>query len=98
MASGNGHGHATDVADFVNANSVQRSLPATTVRDGVYWSYVKITGVFRENWEVQHYPFDRHILRIELENTDQPASSFVYTPDVDGSKPSSRFRRSLNIR
>lgn len=77
-----------DVADFVNATSIQRSLAATFERGGQWWSYVKITGMFRENWEVQHYPFDRHILRIVLENTDQPASSFSFTPDVDGSKPS----------
>jgi hypothetical protein len=81
-----------DVADFVNATSVQRSLHATMERGGQWWSYVKIAGVFRENWEVQHYPFDRHILRITLENTDQPASSFSYTPDVEGSKPSRDIR------
>jgi hypothetical protein len=81
-----------EVADFVNATSVQRSLAATFERGGVFWSYVKITGVFRENWEVQHYPFDRHILRIVLENTDPAASQFVYTPDIEGSKPSRDIR------
>ena len=80
--------HPLNVMDFVNANRIEKSLPATTERSGLYWSYVKIHGEFRHNYKVKNYPFDRHELSILVENTDSPASAFSYTADKEGSKVS----------
>ena len=77
-----------DVADFVNANQLQTRLTATFNRSGTYWSYVKASGVFRHHWNVASYPFDRQELRIVLEHTADPASTFSYRADAEGSKPS----------
>jgi hypothetical protein len=74
--------------DFVNAISVQKSLAASSERSGLEWSYVKVSGVFRHHWDVQSYPFDRHTLRIVVENTNAPASAFSFHADREGSKPS----------
>jgi hypothetical protein len=84
--------HPLDTIDFVNAQHVTTSLAATSRRSGVYWSYVKVSGTFRHHWDVRNYPFDRHVLRIEVENTNAPASAFVFTPDEQGSKPSRDIR------
>jgi hypothetical protein len=80
--------HPLDVMDFVNAKDVHTSLAATYERSGEYLSYVKVSGLFRDHWDVRNYPFDRQALRIVVENTDAPASQFFYTADRKGSKTS----------
>jgi hypothetical protein len=77
-----------EVMDFVNATQVTRSLAATSEIDGLHWSYVKVSGVFRHTWDVRSYPFDRHDLEILVENTNAPASAFSFAADREGSKPS----------
>lgn len=81
-----------DVMDFVNAISVEKNLASTSERSGLHWSYVKVSGTFRHDWDVVSYPFDRHTLRIVVENTDAPASAFTFTADREGSKPSRDIR------
>lgn len=75
-----------DVMDFPNAKSVTLSLPATSFRNNKYWSYVKVSGEFRHNWDISNFPFDRHTLTIDVEHTAAPASKFRYTPDIEGSR------------
>ena len=76
------------VVDFVNANTkdIQTSLDATYKRRNGYWSYVKVSGPFRYDWDVHNFPFDRHVLQITLENTNAVAEDFIYTADKKGSK------------
>ena len=47
----------------------------------------KVSGTFRHLWNEENYPFDRHVLRVVLENTSAPSRRFVYTADRAGSKP-----------
>ena len=51
-----------DTMDFPTAKHVEKSLATTTERNGYYWSYVKVSGVFRQDWDVRNFPFDRHDL------------------------------------
>jgi len=81
-----------DVMDFVDAIEIRRGLAASSERDGIVWSYVRISGIFRHAWDVRSYPFDRHELKIVGENTDAPASAFSYVADREGSKPSRDIR------
>ena len=81
-----------DVMDFVNGNPVRTSLAATSERAGVYWSYVKVSGVFRHDWNLRSYPFDRQMLKIVIENTDAAASAFTYEVDRAGSRPARDIR------
>ncbi len=76
------------VVDFVNANTkdIQTSLYATSKRRNGNWSYVKVSGPFRYDWDVRNFPFDRHVLQITLENTNAVAEDFIYTADKKGSK------------
>jgi hypothetical protein len=77
-----------DVMDFTNSVSVDTRLAATYERKGVFWSYMKVSGVFRHQWNVGRYPFDRHTLRIIIENTNAPASEFAFRADRASSQPS----------
>ena len=77
-----------EVADFENATQLQQRLPATFNRSGTYWSYVKVSGIFRHHWNVRSYPFDRQDLHIVIEHTADPSTTFSYTAYREGSKPS----------
>lgn len=54
-------------------------------RDTVYWSQREVTATIYHNWDVHNYPFDRHRLRIQFEETVDNALDFVYTPDFTNS-------------
>ena len=75
-----------EVMDFPTAVRVDTRLESTLERNGVWWSYLKVSGVFRQHWDVRRYPFDRHVLRITMENTNAPASEFSYRADRRGSR------------
>jgi hypothetical protein len=77
-----------EVMDFVNGTRIERRLASTVDRSGISWSYVRVAGTFRHNWDLRSYPFDRHLLRVFIENTDAPASAFTYVADHEGSKVS----------
>ena len=71
--------------EFVNANAYEGKLDYTEVKNGIVWSQRKVTGVFRHNWDVHNYPFDRHTLIIEMEEAAYDTSSFVYEADTANS-------------
>jgi len=63
-----------------------------STKEEVYWSQRDISAVLYQNWDVQNYPFDRHTLKISLEESVQDASDFVYTPDLKNSGYSSDLK------
>ena len=67
--------------EFVNANQYEAKLDYSEVKEGIVWSQRKVNGVFRHNWDVHNYPFDRHTLIIELEEAAYDTGSFVYEAD-----------------
>jgi hypothetical protein len=71
--------------EFVNANRIASSLDQMQVRDGVFWSAKKIDGTFRHDWNVRNFPFDRHVLRISIEEGMDDARTFLYEPDLPAS-------------
>jgi hypothetical protein len=71
--------------EFVNANRVVGSLDQMQVRDGIYWSARKIDGTFRHDWNVRNFPFDRHVLRISIEEGMDDGRTFLYEPDLPAS-------------
>ena len=56
-----------------------------STKDKLYWSQRDITATLSYNWDVNNYPFDRHVLKIALEEALQNSSAFVYTPDFKNS-------------
>jgi hypothetical protein len=67
--------------EFPNAIKVEspNELSATTPR-GV-WVQRKIVGSFRHGWDLHRFPFDRQLLRIQLEEAEQDTTSLIYIPD-----------------
>jgi len=71
--------------EFVNANRTSASLDQSNVRNGLHWTARKIEGTFRHRWDVRNFPFDRHTLRIAIEEGKEDARDFVYEPDLAAS-------------
>lgn len=71
--------------EFVNANRVSGALDQMQNRDGIYWSARKIDGTFRHDWNVRNFPFDRHVMRISLEEGMDDGRTFLYEPDLPAS-------------
>jgi len=67
--------------EFVNANRTAASLDNVVAHDGVFWSAHKIEGTFRYDWDVRNFPFDRHVLKIAMEEGIQDTRNFQYEPD-----------------
>jgi hypothetical protein len=47
----------------------------------VFWSEEEISTSLYYNWDTKNYPFDRHVLKITLEETQLDASIFLHAPD-----------------
>ncbi len=72
-----------ETMEFVNAERVEVLLD---VRDSPVWASRKVQGTFRHDWDERNFPFDRHTLRIVLEEGDEDARRFVYEPDTANSR------------
>jgi hypothetical protein len=67
--------------EFTNANSISISMADRTMTEDMAWDYAKVSGTFRHEWDLSRFPFDRQTLRIEMEDTANLASEFVYEAD-----------------
>ncbi|BAU15255.1 hypothetical protein LEP3755_58130 [Leptolyngbya sp. NIES-3755] len=89
--------------EFVNATKIERMYNSVTERkdkignfqaqDKVYWAQEKIKATVAHPWDVRNYPFDRHTLKIHLEESTFDTSAFVYTPDTKNSS----YRENMQI-
>jgi hypothetical protein len=74
-----------DTLEFVNAESVATHVQTFEPAAGGYWATRNVTGVFREDWDLRQFPFDRHTLAIELKAGDADAAELQFAPDVGAS-------------
>lgn len=74
----------SEEVDYKTLDKINRTESFATKGD-VYWSQRDVSALLNQNWDVQNYPFDRHTLKIALEEGIQHANGFVYTPDFKNS-------------
>jgi hypothetical protein len=74
-----------ETMEFANADQVVVRLESTVPRGTVAWSQRKITGTFREQWNLRNFPFDRNSLEIHLEEGVEEEDRFAYDADVANS-------------
>lgn len=72
--------------EFVNGLKVTSSLDTTLQRGDRWWSLRKITGTFRQDFDLSNYPFDRQTLTIDTEDAVLYASDLAFTADAADSK------------
>ena len=74
-----------DTLEFVNGEGVEGSLEATIKRGDLWWSTRMFTGVFRTEFDLQNYPFDRQSLQIHIEEAVLDNRSLLYSADTAAS-------------
>ncbi|MFN3076795.1 MAG: hypothetical protein ABT940_07950 [Alphaproteobacteria bacterium] len=67
--------------EFVNARTSTVSLPSRQEKSGLFWAQEKIQGVFRHQWNMNNFPFDRHVLSLIFEEGLEDTSRVVYVAD-----------------
>lgn len=88
----NNEKNALIAADWINAQDQVQSLEFNSATDFGLWSTQKITGFYRQPFDIRNYPFDRHTLRIVVEDSIDEANTLKYVADNRGSKVSPNFQ------
>lgn len=78
--------HPLDTLEIKNAKSVSMTKVVEVPRNGEIWSQRFVTAVVRYDWDLRHYPFDRHLLQLKVEEGQWDTSQIVYAADAASSK------------
>jgi hypothetical protein len=70
---------------FRNAEQVDERLPLTEASGERLWSQRKIRAIVQQDWDLSNFPFDRHVLEIEMEEGFDTAATLTYRPDTANS-------------
>jgi hypothetical protein len=76
-----GEKNALQSAEWLNAQEQDQSLEYADPTPFGLWSQRKITGVYRQDYDVRNYPFDRHTLRLVVEDSYDDATTLQYVAD-----------------
>jgi hypothetical protein len=87
-----GEKNALQSAEWLNAQGQVQSLEYADPTEFGLWSQRKITGVYRQNFDVRSYPFDRHTLRMIVEDSYEDAATLQYVADDRRSTVSRNLR------
>jgi hypothetical protein len=67
--------------EFMDGTADNERLIENTTNERFY----RIQGSFYENLDLRSYPFDSHVLKIEIEDENLPVQQLVYQPDPGNS-------------
>ena len=71
---------------FPTATSVNLGELASVPTGGAgYYRYLRLQGTFRYDWDMTHYPFDRHRVVIPIDETSLGAAIVLFEADVESS-------------
>ncbi len=71
--------------EFPNAIKVESPNESQQATPQGIWSQRKIVGSFRHDWDLKYFPFDRQLLKIEMEEAELDTNSLIYLPDTANS-------------
>lgn len=72
--------------DYVNGIDLKGELDSTTQRGKQWWSAVKVSGNFRQDFPLENYPFDHQTLVIDLEEGAVDTSELQFIADTAESR------------
>jgi hypothetical protein len=67
--------------EITNAVVVDRQYAVTSEVPGGRWSQVKFRATIRAPLDFTHFPFDRHVLRVQLEDAERDLRRLEFVPD-----------------
>jgi hypothetical protein len=77
--------------DVPNNKSVEFSHMAHEKKSGLNWLTQKCKAQVMYDWDVSRFPFDKQVLRIEIESSEYDASRMVFVADTINSHIDSSF-------
>ncbi|MFD5734498.1 hypothetical protein ACFWIY_16895 [Streptomyces sioyaensis] len=77
--------------EFINATKVSLTEPSSEKVGNEYWTQVKVSGTFRQNFDLTNFPFDKQVVRIRIEESALDESRFVYRADVKNTEYNPRI-------
>jgi hypothetical protein len=80
-----GRRNPLETMEFVNTEQIDGRLPLTDASGERLWSQRKIRAIVQQDWDLSNFPFDRHVLEIELEEGFDEAAALTYRPDTANS-------------
>ena len=80
-----GRRNPLEAMEFVNAEQVDERLPLTEASGERLWSQLKVRATVQQDWDLSNYPFDRHVLEIDMEEGFDDAATLTYRPDTANS-------------
>ena len=78
-------GKSLDRLDFPIAIKVESPSAVQQQTPKGFWASRKIVGSFRHDWDLQRFPFDRQLLRIQMDEAERDTDSVIYVPDTANS-------------
>ena len=71
--------------EFINAKSTKREYPSMALKKGLKWEGEKIEGTFFQGLNLKNYPFDKHVLTINIEEALATTGELDYVIDSKNS-------------
>ncbi|MFJ9417767.1 hypothetical protein ACIRPT_26910 [Streptomyces sp. NPDC101227] len=71
--------------EFTNATRTMLTDPSSEKVGNEYWTQVKVSGTFRQDFDLTDFPFDKQVVRIRVEENELDESRFAYRADVKNS-------------
>ncbi|WP_405776045.1 hypothetical protein [Streptomyces sp. NBC_00859] len=71
--------------EFTNATKTMLTAPSSEKVGNEYWTQVKVSGTFRQTLDLTNFPFDKQVVRIQVEENRLDKSRFVYRADAKNS-------------
>ncbi len=78
-------GSILEQLEFLNADKISFHSESGGLSDGVHWTKRRATGVFRQSWDMNHFPRDRQKLEILAQYNGADARRIVLQPDTNDS-------------
>lgn len=75
-----------ETREISNVKSVESSIPDTEKKGDINWATEKIRANIKHQWNLEHFPFDRQVLALEIEEAIYDTTTMIYVPDVENSK------------
>jgi hypothetical protein len=81
-----------DTFELANGKIDSRLLIAKEVKAGENYAVLRCTATVVKFWDVKDFPFDDHVLELQIEDTNSEENLLTYVPDTENSTVSPDLR------
>src|SRR3990172_3442892 len=78
--------------EVVNAIEYNKSHENDERRGSMIYQNFRVNSVIKKEWDISHFPFDKQIIEVTIEDYDKDHSKLVFLPDTAASKYDKNIR------